>query len=460
MSSGSEAENMIPMKRKNYDLQFKLEVVAYAEKYNKSKAAKDKKVSRSCIKDWMAQKAQLKAQLISSPCSSSGKRLQGAGRPLKDKDFDEKLINWVRQQRQKKLRVSRTMIQKEALTFSVDKNFKASNGWLEKFLLRHNLVSRRPTTTCQKEPVEYAEKIVSYLLYVEQRRRTSIYKWIFAADETAIYLDYSSSLTVEEKGAQEVPVKTAGHDKLHVTVMLTARSDGFKCRPYILLKNKRPIKEIVTMFKNKLHLCWAGRSFFNDELTSEYLQIIIGSAMFGKRLLAWDSYRCHISDATKKQLKKLQIDTAVIPGGCTKFIQAPDVYWNGPFKAKVRQFYENWMLHGEKSYTKSGNMRAPSMEVYLMWIVDAWDQLPKNLIINSFKGCGLSNALDGSEDYKIHCFKSDSSIPSGQELLQQARAKADISTDEPTQQLNIDDEGVENVGECYNSDVSLDFQCD
>ena len=175
--------------------------------------------------------------------------------------------------------------------------------------------------------------------------------------------------------------------------MLTARSDGFKCRPYILLKNKRPIKEIVTKFKNTLHLCWAGSSFFNGDLTSEFLQKIVGSSMFGKRLLAWDSYRCHISDATKKQLKKLQIDTAVISGGCTKFIQAPDVYWNAPFKSKVRQFYENWMLHGEKSYIKSGNMRAPSMEVYLKWIVDAWDSLPKDLIIKLFKGCGLTNTL-------------------------------------------------------------------
>ena len=319
------------------------------------------------------------------------------------------------------------------------------------------MVSRRPTRTCQKEPEKYAEKIVDYLLFVEQRRRTSNYRYINAA-ETAVYLDYSSSLTVENKGVREVPVKTSGHDKLHVTVMLTARSDGFKCRPYIQRKNKRLIKEIVIKFKNTLHLCWAGRSFFNDDLTSEFLQKIAGSSMFGKRLLAWDSYQCHISDATKKQLKKLQIDTAVIPGGCTKFLQAPDVYWNTPFKAKVRQFYENWMLHGEKSCTKSGNMRAPSMEVYLKWIGDAWDQLLKDLIIKSFKGCRLTNTLDGSEDSKIHCFRSDGPIPTGQKLLQQARANADFTGKrELIQQLDVDAEGVKNDEDSYNSDVSLDF---
>ena len=188
-------------------MHFKLKVVAYAEKYNKSKAAKNKKIPRSCVKDWTKQKAQLEAQLKASLlCSiSSSKRLQGAGRPWKDKDFDKKLINWVRQQRQKKLRVSRTMIQKEALALSIDEIFQASNGWLEKFFLCYNLVSRHPTTTCQKELEEYAEKIVDSLLFVEQRRRTSNYTYIYAADETAVYLDCSSRLTVENKGSPKGP---------------------------------------------------------------------------------------------------------------------------------------------------------------------------------------------------------------------------------------------------------------
>lgn len=73
--------------------------------------------------------------------------------------------------------------------------------------------------------------------------------------------------------------------------------------------------------QEQLYLCWAGTTWMNDECTSSYLQNIIGQSFFGKRLLAWDSFRCHISEATKKKLKQLQIDTAIIPGGCTKFIQ-------------------------------------------------------------------------------------------------------------------------------------------
>uniref|UniRef100_A0A915E0I4 Uncharacterized protein n=1 Tax=Ditylenchus dipsaci TaxID=166011 RepID=A0A915E0I4_9BILA len=38
------------------------------------------------------------------------------------------------------------------------------------------------------------------------------------------------------------------------------------------------------------------------------------------------------------------------------------------------------------------------MEVYLDWIVRAWDALPKNQVVNPFKVCGLTDAGDGSED--------------------------------------------------------------
>ena len=82
MSSSSESEDATPFKRENYGMHFKLEVVAYYEKYVKATAAKGKKVPRSCVKNWTKQKAQLEAQLkASSSCSiSSSKRLQGAGR--------------------------------------------------------------------------------------------------------------------------------------------------------------------------------------------------------------------------------------------------------------------------------------------------------------------------------------------------------------------------------------------
>lgn len=117
-------------------------------------------------------------------------------------------------------------------------------------------------------------------------------------------------------------------EKMRVTVVLTGRSDGYKCLPYVLLNRKRPDPAIIQKFKNKLILSWAGRTWMNDELTVDYLRRALGFSLFGKRLLVWDSFRCHFSDFTKQALKQMQIDTALVPGGCTKFIQVSFVSTN------------------------------------------------------------------------------------------------------------------------------------
>lgn len=92
---------------------------------------------------------------------------------------------------------------------------------------------------------------------------------------------------------------------------------------FVLLPRVRVDKDIVKKFSNTLELCWFGTAWMNDETTAEYLNKIVGQfgKFFGKRLLVWDSFRSHISESTKKQLKKLDLDTVVVPGGCTGFIQ-------------------------------------------------------------------------------------------------------------------------------------------
>ncbi|XP_061734371.1 uncharacterized protein LOC133537365 [Nerophis ophidion] len=139
---------------------------------------------------------------------------------------------------------------------------------------------------------------------------------------------------------------------------------------------------------------------FNDDLTNDWLQRAVGKFNFGPRLLAWDSYRCHISEATKAELKRgYNITMAVISGGFTKYLRAPNVVWNGPFKAQRRDYYDNWMAGDkDKTYTKSGNLRAQSRRLLVDWVLEGWDALDRDTLINSFKVCGLTVAADGSED--------------------------------------------------------------
>ena len=81
-------------------------------------------------------------------------------------------------------------------------------------------------------------------MFVSQQREKNKYVHLYAADETALWLDLSGGKCVERKRAKEVSVLTADHDKLHITVMLTARADGTKCKRYVLLPRKRVNKQI------------------------------------------------------------------------------------------------------------------------------------------------------------------------------------------------------------------------
>ena len=59
------------------------------------------------------------------------------------------------------------------------------------------------------------------------------------------------------------------------------------------------------------------------------------------------------------------------------------------------------MVKGPFTYTPSGKKRAPSKELVSQWIHKAWQEIPADLVANSFKSCGISNAMDGTEDEAV-----------------------------------------------------------
>ena len=61
------------------------------------------------------------------------------------------------------------------------------------------------------------------------------------------------------------------------------------------------------------------------------------------------------------------------------------------------------MLNRDKTFTKKGKMRAPSLVTMCEWVRDAWQQLDPAIIVKAFLKSGISNALDETEnDYLWH----------------------------------------------------------
>ena len=114
---------------------------------------------------------------------STAFHLKGAGRHLLNDDIDAELATWVEIERKRGFRISRRMIQFRALELFEKKaanssntaeNFRASTGWLEKFLNRHNFRLRRPGTVCQNSTAEYEKTIVNLLIFVRSKEKKEL----------------------------------------------------------------------------------------------------------------------------------------------------------------------------------------------------------------------------------------------------------------------------------------------
>ena len=58
-------------------------------------------------------------------------------------------------------------------------------------------------------------------------------------------------------------------------------------------------------------------------------------------------------------------------------------------------------MREDRAKTKMGNLKQPTRQDAINWVSKAWDSIKQETIVNSILICGISNALDGSEDYHV-----------------------------------------------------------
>ena len=78
----------------------------------------------------------------------------------------------------------------------------------------------------------------------------------------------------------------------------------------------------------------------NEELITVCVKQVLGAFSLKRQLLAWNSYECHVIDTVRKDLTEMNVNSVIIPRGCTKYIQASDVCCDNPFKATMTELYD------------------------------------------------------------------------------------------------------------------------
>ena len=228
----------------------------------------------------------------------SKRRIDGGGRKPPHNAIDDLVVEWIRQLREAKQRVTRKMVMMEAKRLHAsrpdgDARFKASAGWLRRFMVTYKITMRRRTTLAQCVPSDLADKVTSYITRIRRLRMTYNYsaRCMAAMDETGLQLDMPGSTTLETQGTRSVGIKTTGHEKDRFTVVLGARADGSKMQPLIIFKGKRKDKSLQNFTGVVIEM--QDNAWMTEELTLRWLRVLWGgvAAARERRMLAWDDFR-------------------------------------------------------------------------------------------------------------------------------------------------------------------------
>ena len=266
---------------------------------------------------------------------------------------------------------------------------------------RNGLVLRQRTHIAQKLPKDVDDKVDKFHRFVIDERKLCTYAMsdIGNMDETPMYFDMPGNTTVDFSGNKTISIKTTGHEKQHFTVVLACLADGTKLKPMVIFKRKTMPKD---KFPSGVLVKVQEKGWMNESLTHTWLDEIwfkrSGSLVKPTSLLVWDQFRAHLCESVKKKLHRNKTRQAVIPGGCTSILQPLDVSLNKPFKVQIRNLWNTWMVSGPKEFTKGGALKRPSLVTVIEWVKEAWNSVPCDMVIKSFKKCGISNAMDGTED--------------------------------------------------------------
>ncbi|KAF4794059.1 hypothetical protein TURU_105362 [Turdus rufiventris] len=98
-------------------------------------------------------------------------------------------------------------------------------------------------------------------------------------------------------------------------------------------------------------------------------------------------------------------------------------------EAKLRIMWENWMMEGEHSFTKTGRQCRASYATVCQWIVDAWHKVSARTVIQGFARADIIPGMtsDSIESTKTDDSDDEDTGDTGSGLLNAAIAQLIIS---------------------------------
>ena len=113
-------------------------------------------------------------------------------------------------------------------------DFKASDGWLTKFMERNLFSFRRVTNLCTLTEGKLLSRALEYFKYVGNIWKVSMASNTILMDETAVYLEDPRRTTIDTMGSRHVLLKSTGFASMRLTVVLAVKADGIRVTPLVI----------------------------------------------------------------------------------------------------------------------------------------------------------------------------------------------------------------------------------
>ena len=111
-------------------------------------------------------------------------------------------------------------------------------------------------------------------------------------------------------------------------------------------------------------------------------------------------------------------------------LQPLDKCLTKPFKDNIRRKYQSWLITEPFEFTPAGKKKAPTCNLVLRWVKDAWQEIPADMVKRSFQSCGISNALDRTEDDAVYTDEMPELADSKDEMEDEFETESEEEEDE------------------------------
>lgn len=395
-------------KRHSWSRNEKLAVIEYSKQHNVQEASDKFGCDKSQISRWMSLLDESDDFLNDSHGLN---RRNNNNASVVNEQVERAIFDNFIKCRRKKIAVTGVSLQEFGKTYATDNKIAiaCSNGWLDNFKQRHNLVTRHKTKSSHLVPDAkdaLVEKFVSDFEYLVTQNFIFERSRILNMDETPLCLDMPYKSTLEIKGAKTVTIQTEKREDSRFTTVLAVTSSGIGLPPMVIFRGKKSTlpkavivpPNIVAINQQKAWMDEKTMIFWIKNVLKVWRDSTFGTDDVKFCILTLDSYKAHKTDAIVNELLEIYFIPLFIPGGLTPYLQPLDVSVNRSFKSKIRKA---WNLKKSQETGVSKTTVSMSKTKILNVISDIWPTVEKTLIQKAFDASHLDYSFMNVELFGV-----------------------------------------------------------